>query len=93
MFLLLIFSLKYISIFKVVAAGETDDGKLIDMILQTKQQINDQGMRELIHMFQLTAEYSQHIQRNEKCIAKGRKIDEVEVEEEEEEEFDFHLFD
>ena len=76
----------------MVAAGETDDEKLIDMILQTKQQINDQGMRELIHVFQLTAKYSQHVQKNEKHTVKGRKIDEME-EKEEEEEFDYHLFD
>ena len=43
---------------QVVAAGETDTEKLIDMILQTKQQVKDQGLTEIVQMFILTAEYS-----------------------------------
>ena len=44
----------------MIAAGETDDEKLIDMILQTKQQVKEQGLSEIVQMFILTAEYSRH---------------------------------
>ena len=48
----------------MVAAGETDDEKLIDMILQTKQQVKEQGLSEIVQMFILTAEYSRHCRKS-----------------------------
>lgn len=48
----------------MVAAGETDDEKLMDMILQTKQQVKDQGIREIVQLFHLTAEYSRHCKQS-----------------------------
>ena len=46
-----------------MAAGETDNEKLIDMILQTKQQVKDQGMNEIVQLFILTAEYSRRCKK------------------------------
>ena len=43
---------------EVIAAGETDDEKLLDMIIQTKGQTQVQGMMELVKLFQLVAEAS-----------------------------------
>ena len=51
---------------QVVAAGETDDEKLIDMILQTKQQVKEQGLSEIVQMFILTAEYSRRCKMSAK---------------------------
>lgn len=43
---------------EVIAAGETDNEKLLDMIIQTKCQTQAQGMMELVKLFQLVAEAS-----------------------------------
>jgi predicted acylesterase/phospholipase RssA len=45
----------------VVAAGETDNEKLVDMILQTKLQVKDQGLNDIVQTLILTAEYSRRI--------------------------------
>ena len=49
---------------QVVAAGETDNAKLIDMILETKQQVKEQGISEIVQLFHLTAEYSRHCKQS-----------------------------
>lgn len=49
---------------QVIAAGETDDEKLIDMILLTRQQMMEQGLADLVQMFILTAEYSRHCMKS-----------------------------
>lgn len=48
----------YVPFLQVIPAGETDDKKLIDMILETKKQVKEQGMNEIVQTFILTAEYS-----------------------------------
>lgn len=47
---------------EVIPAGETDNDKLIAMILQTKKQTSHQGMAELVKLFHFVAEASQKLQ-------------------------------
>lgn len=42
----------------VIAAGETDTDKLVDMMLQTRIQSPQQGIAELASLFQLVADAS-----------------------------------
>lgn len=42
----------------VIAAGETDTDKLVDMILQTRIQSPQQGITEVASLFQLVADAS-----------------------------------
>lgn len=42
----------------VISAGETDNDKLLDMMLQTRIQTPQQGMAELASLFQLVADAS-----------------------------------
>lgn len=42
----------------VVAAGETDNEKLLDMMLQARVQTQEQGLNKLVDLFQLVAEAS-----------------------------------
>ena len=44
----------------MVAPDETNDEKLINMILQTKQRVKEQGLSELVQMFIRTAKHGQH---------------------------------
>ena len=43
---------------EMIAAGETDTDKLLDMIIQAKGQTETQGMMEVVKLFQLVAEAS-----------------------------------
>ena len=41
---------------EVVAAGETDNEKIINMVIQAKKQTKEQGLREVLQIFQMIAE-------------------------------------
>ena len=43
---------------EVIAAGETDTEKLLDMIIQTKMETEEQGLKKLVDLFLLIAEAS-----------------------------------
>ena len=45
----------------IVAAGETDNDKLFNMVLKTKMQTPEQGLDSLVEMFHLVAEISKRI--------------------------------
>ena len=47
---------------EVIPAGETDNEKLIAMILQAKKQASHQGMLELVKLFHVAAEASRKLQ-------------------------------
>lgn len=55
----------------VIAAGETDNDKLLEMMLQTRIQTPQLGLAELASLFQLVADASKKIKYRQSRIIKA----------------------
>lgn len=55
---------------KVIPAGETDNEKLIDMIIAARIQTMSQGLPELVRLFHMVAEASRKLKLRQSLVKK-----------------------